>query len=229
MLNKKVIFVIGPPGSGKDTQVNLLAEKTGFYKFITGNEGLDYIEKHGDDPLTAKQKVNYDAGLLYDPEWLLKKVQAERSKEILEGDTKGIVFSGSPRTLYEAENLSRILSGLVGKENIVAIEVAISEDELRRRSKERLVCRNDENHTFSTRFLDIKEGDKCQNCDGVLGKKGLDSEKEVEVRIQQYNDRTKPGVDFLRENYKVISVDGEQSREKVHEDIMDELNKISFI
>ncbi|MFC1757131.1 adenylate kinase family protein [Patescibacteria group bacterium] len=224
MNDKKVIFLIGPPGAGKDTQLNLLAEKTGFYKFVTGDEGLKYIEEHLDDAETAQQKVNYDKGELYEPEWLLNKVQKGRTIELLESGEKGIIFSGSPRTLYEAERLPKILGEIVGAENVVTVVMEISEEELKRRAGERLVCSVDENHTFSKRFEEIEVGDKCPEGDGILQKKGLDGEKEVAVRIQQYNDRTMPGINYLKEHGSTVTINGEQSVEDVHKEIIKSLD-----
>ncbi|MCF7835759.1 MAG: nucleoside monophosphate kinase [Candidatus Marinimicrobia bacterium] len=225
---KKIIFLIGPPGAGKDTQINYLVEETGFYKFITGDEGLKYISAHMDDPETAKQKENYDSGLLYDPEWLTEKVQLGRTKEVLEGDEyKGLIFSGSPRTLYEAKELPKALSKIVGEENIITVVIEVSEEELRKRAQERLVCENDQNHTFSTRFTDLEIGDKCLKCGGVLGEKSLD--KELDTRIRQYVERTQPGIDYLKENGKVVSVDGNLLPEEVRGEIKKALKKENFI
>lgn len=226
-IGKKIIFLIGPPGAGKDTQINYLVKKTGFYKFITGDEGLKYIAGRMNDPLTAKQKENYDAGLLFDPEWLTKHVQLGRTEEILESGYGGIIFSGSPRTLYEAKKLPRTLGEIVGEENIITVVIEVSEDELRKRAQERLVCENNQNHTFSTRFTDFKIGDKCPDCGGVLGKKALD--KELDTRIQQYVSRTQPGIDFLKKNGKVVAVDGNLLPEKVKEEIANALKKENFI
>jgi len=224
MNNKKIIFVIGPPGAGKGTQARLLVEKTGFYHFITSREGKDYIALHLDDPETAKQKELYDKGILFDPAWLLG-VQKSRVKEILKQGVTGIVFDGSPRTLYEAENLTEFLSGLVGRENITVVVIEASVDEMKKRAGERLVCSKNENHVVSTR-LDpgIKIGDKCSKCDGVLQKRDLD--KEIEERVRQYQERTVPGIEFLRKNYKVFEINGEQSVEDVHKDIWSLLKPI---
>ncbi len=220
-MNKKIIFLIGPPASGKGTQAKLLIEKTGFYHFITSKEGKDYIATHQDDPETKKQEVLYKKGELFNPEWLIR-VQKERVEEILKNDIKGVLFDGSPRTLYEAENLPKLLSSFVGKENIITVVINVSEEELERRTVERLVCSENENHVVSTRLnSDVKIGDKCLQCGGVLQKRDLDM--VVEERIKEYNERTVPGINFLKENYKVAEVNGEQSVGDVHKDIMEAL------
>ena len=218
IMDRKVIFVIGAPGAGKGTQAKFLVEKTGFYHFVTSKEGKDYIKAHRDDLETLKQEELYKKGILFEPKWLVR-VQKERVGEILEGGVKGIVFDGSPRTVYEAENLPAFLSGLVGKENISAIDIVISEEELKKRAEERLVCDKNESHMVSTRLdPNIKIGDKCLQCDGALKKRDLDL--VVGERIKEYNERTAPAIDCLKKNYKVFTINGEQPVEKVHEDIM---------
>ncbi len=222
-MNKKIIFLIGGPGSGKDTQVKLLGEKTGFYTFTTSAESMAYINAHMDDPQTAEQKKRFDEGELFEPEWLIEKVQKSRTREILEGDWGGIIFAGSPRTLYEARELPKILAEIVSDENIITLVVEVSEEELEKRSKERLVCSNNEIHVYSTKLDDLKEGDSCPQCDGVLGPRGLDS--KTKERIAIYNETTLPGIEFMKENgRKVVYVNGEQDVEDVHKNIMEELS-----
>jgi len=224
---KKAIFFIGPPGSGKDTQTNLLEEKLGFYKFITGDEGLRYISEHMDDPFTAKQKENYDSGLLYDPEWLVERVQKGKAVELLKGGYRGVIFSGSPRTLYEAERLPEILGDIIGKENVITVVIEVDEEELRKRAKDRLVCDKDENHTFSIRLDGVKLGDVCPEGDGRLGRKSLD--EEIDTRLRQYEERTRPGIDYLKKNGKVVFIDGNPAPDKVGENIDEALKKEGFL
>jgi adenylate kinase len=218
-MNKtKAIFLIGPPGAGKGTQAKLLVEKTSFYHFITSKEGKDYIAAHRDDPETAEQEKLYKKGVLFDPRWLIK-VQKERIKDILRTGVKGIIFDGSPRTLFEAKNLSKFLSDLLGKENVIGVVVEVSVQEMQKRAGERLVCSKNESHVVSTRLNpDKKVGDKCLECGGVLRKRDLDA--EIEERVRQYRERTVPGIEYLKRNYKVFVINGEQSVEKVHEDIL---------
>ncbi|MBU1179214.1 nucleoside monophosphate kinase [Patescibacteria group bacterium] len=218
----KIIFVIGPPGAGKGTQAKLLVEKTGFYHFITSREGKNYISSHMDDPETARQKELYDKGILFEPEWLIG-VQKKRAEEILKENVSGIVFDGSPRTLYEAENLTKFLSDTVGKDNISAVVIEVSADEMKKRAGERLVCSKNENHVVSTRLdAEKKIGDPCKKCDGVLQKRDLDT--EIEERIKQYQERTEPGIEYLKKNYTVFTVNGERLVEDVQADILRVLN-----
>ncbi len=189
--NKKnflVLMVLGPPGSGKGTQVELLSEKFGFFHLISSEVGKEYIKTHN-DPETLRQKERYDKGLLFEPEWMFK-VAKEKTEEIFndKDGCRGIIFDGSPRALYEAEKLYKFLIERVGRENIKVIEIDASEKELRKRIKKR--------------------------------KRDIDKEEIFNVRIRVYKEETLPGLEFLKKNHGVIMVNGEQSVEKVHNDIM---------
>jgi len=138
---------------------------------------------------------------------------------LADNNIAGIVFDGSPRTLFEAENLPAFLSESVGKENIVGIVVDVSAEETKKRAGERLVCNKNENHVVSTRLnIGVKIGDKCPICDGVLQKRDLDA--EIDERVRQYQERTVPGIEYLKKNYKVFIINGAQPVEKIHADIM---------
>ncbi len=224
-MNKKVIFLIGPPGSGKGTQGKLLFSKTGFYRFITSKEGKEYIAQDPDDADNQRQTKLYNEGKLFEPEWLVYRVQKERAEAILKrNDTGGIIYEGSPRTLYESENLFKILSDLVGQKNIYVIVIEISDEEVRKRAAERFVCDKNEDHFITTRFSNLRVGDKCLQCDGVLIKRGLD-QNEVDERINQYKTRTLPGIEYLKNHHgKVFVVDGSKLPEEIHKDIMEALD-----
>ena len=219
-----VIMVLGPPGAGKGTQARMIAEKFGYYHFITSTVGKDYIKKHT-DLQTLRQKDRYDKGLLFDPEWLFK-VMKEKTKEIFSKtvSTGGIVYDGSPRTLYEAKHLYNFLSELVGIENIKVIDIDVSEEELMNRLRKRLICTKSGAHVF-VKSEEIKAGVKCpeDDCDGYLAERDLDKEDLFKVRISEFKKETMPGLEFLREHHGVINVDGEQATDMVYRDIMKRL------
>jgi len=184
-------MVLGPPGSGKGTQIELLSEKFGFFHLISSDVGKEYIKTHNDSE-TLRQKERYDKGLLFDPEWMFKVVK-EKTEELLKdcNGCKGIIFDGSPRTLYEAKNLYKFLTERVAKENIEIIEIDVSEEELRKRIKKR--------------------------------GRDLDKEEIFNIRIKVYREETLPGLEYLRKKHGVIKINGEQSVENVHKEIMQKL------
>lgn len=220
METKKAIFVLGPPGSGKGTQAKLLAERTGFFHFITSAVGREYIAGH-DDPETKKQTDNYKAGVLFDPTWLLKVVK-EKTEEIF-GKYDGIVYDGSPRTLFEAERLFQFLGEKIGEGNIRAIEIAVADEELKKRLVKRLICSRNSAHVF-IRSEKLKSGDACPEADGVLGERDLDDPELFKTRMAEYKNRTAPGLEFMKKHNLVITVNGEQPVENVFRDIVIFLN-----
>lgn len=210
------ILIIGIFASGKGTQAELLAKKYNLYHFVTSKEGKNYIDTH-DDPETKKQLELYKKGILYEPEWLWR-VQSERVREIFE-EGKGIIFDGSPRTLYEAERLPALLVDLYGKENVKAIELVVGVKESKARLEKRVVCSNNHSHAFIKREgRDV--GDPCPKGDGVLEKRDLDRPEVVAERIKEFEERTRPAIDFLKKNYGLIEINGEQSVEDVHKDVV---------
>ncbi|MDP3052154.1 MAG: nucleoside monophosphate kinase [bacterium] len=219
MMGKKAIMVLGPPGSGKGTQAKLVAEKLGFFHFITSQVGKDYIATHNDSE-TQKQMEKYKAGILFDPSWLMK-VLKEKTEEVLKNN-KGIVYDGSPRTLPEAEFLYKLLSGIIGTGNISVIEIDVGDEELKKRLAKRLICSKSSNHVF-IRSEKLNPGDSCPEGDGVLSERDLDKPELFDTRLAEYRNRTLPGLEFLKKTHLVITINGDQSIEEVQNDILEAL------
>lgn len=206
---------LGPPGSGKGTQAKIFAEKFGFFHFITSQMGKDYIATH-DDPETKKQMELYKKGILYDPIWLANVIK-EKTLEVFK-NYQGIVYDGSPRTLYEAKFLYKFLGELIGVENMLVVEIVVGEEELKKRLAKRLICDKNSDHVF-IRSEELNLGDKCPEGDGVLSERDLDKPELFDTRIAEYKNRTVPGLEFIKKNHSVITVNGDQSIENVQKDI----------
>lgn len=218
-----VLMVLGPPGSGKGTQIKMLAEKLNFYHSISSQLGKEYIKTHS-DPETLEQKKNYEKGLLFDSEWMFKIIK-EKTKEIFKPRQRrgqgrgGIIYDGSPRTFYEAKELYNFLTELVGRENIKVIEIDVDEKELWERIKKRLICSESDSHVF-IRSDKLQPGLPCPEGDGFLQERDLDKKEIFGVRMERYKKETMPALEFLKKNHKVITINGNQSLEAVHNDIL---------
>ncbi|MEW5907823.1 MAG: nucleoside monophosphate kinase [Patescibacteria group bacterium] len=221
--NFLAVIVIGPPGSGKGTQIKLLAEKFRFFHFISSRVGRDYIFSHNDPP-AMRQKERYEKGLLFDKEWMFERVK-EKTEEIFnhQNEFNGIIYDGSPRTLYEAEMLYDFLIDSLGKENLKIIEIDVRDEELKKRIEKRLICNQSGEHVF-IESDELKPCVKCPECHGVLQERDIDKKEIFDVRMKEYKNQTVPALNFLATKQKIIKINGEQSIENVHGDILKLLN-----
>lgn len=93
-------LVMGPVGSGKSTQAELLAEKLGVPLLNVGD--LLYFKSKENTPLGKSIKAKMEAGEIVDD-----KITHQIVEEHLQGKShrKGFVLDGYPRTLKQAEML----------------------------------------------------------------------------------------------------------------------------
>lgn len=216
-INKKVaIFLFGRPASGKGTQAKILADKIGFYHFTTSREGKEYIKTH-DDEQTKHQIELYKAGKLFEPEWT-SRVVLEKTGEIIK-TTKGIIYDGTPRTLYEAKAVFPEMVKLLGKENVYVLLIEISVDEFKKRAEKRLICNHDSRHVY-IRSDSFMLGTKCPEGDGVLEPRDLDNKEVLQMRTDEYDQKTVPAIKFIEGLHTIKIINGEQSIEDTHKDII---------
>ena len=222
---KLAIFLIGPPGSGKGTQADLLAQRFGLVHVQTsklGEEKINNQELVKNDPELAEVKRLYDKGELFPPPWTVKIV-LEKAQE-LAGQGKGIIFSGSPRTIYEAEQEMPYFENLYGKENIKVVNIKIDEEESVFRNSNRRVCKAS-GHPIPN-FDQFKNMLVCPQDGSEIITRGLDTPETIKTRNEVYHRRTEPILAFLKEKgYNMIDINGEQPIDKVFQDILQEISK----
>jgi adenylate kinase len=129
------ILLMGPPGAGKGTQGNILAQRLGLPKFATGDLLREAVSKG--TPLGLKAKAVMEAGHLVSDDIILGVVRDELAKPAA---ANGVVLDGVVRTLAQAEGVERILADQ-GRALDAVLFFDVSDDELlsrleRRRSTE---------------------------------------------------------------------------------------------
>lgn len=218
LIKKWTVILIGPPGSGKGTQADLLAEKFGLFHL----ESSQVIENkfknaNSNDKILAREKEIWKAGELTNPElvreWMLEEIKSLYNKGI------GIVLSGSPRTMFEAEGELPVFEELYGKDNIKPVHLNLSKEESIKRNSSRRICEANR-HTIPD-FPIFKDVKTCPKDGSPLLKRELDTPGTIAVRYEVYLRRTQPILSFLQERgYHLIEIEGEQEIDRVFEDIL---------
>lgn len=225
---KKVFIIYGPPGSGKGTQANLLAGKFGLIHFDTGK----YIEQVVHDPANKnnrtiqRERKNFDSGKLCTPSWVLK-ITRDKTKDLAKAGF-GLVFSGSPRTLFEAfgdgknEGLIGVLEKNYGKKNVMPFLLKVASKTSVKRNSSRLVCSVCGTPVLANNCL----GSSCPLCAASLRRRTLDVPEVIKVRLKEYRERTAPIVSGLKtRGYKITEINGEPPPYKVFAEILKKLGK----
>ncbi len=226
-MKKAVIILFGPPGAGKGTQAELLSEKLNLYYIETSKvieskvmnaKRNDFVTIKGKKYFFLKQKNFWKKGILCSPPFVVYLIK-EKIKGLFKLN-KNLILAGSPRTLYEGEEVIPLLKKLYGIEGIKVAFIKISAKETIFRNSHRRICELMRHPTLYN-----KETVKLTKCplDGskLIRRKGLDDPETIKIRLKEYEERTLPLIDyFKKEGVRVKEINGEQSVSDVFNDIL---------
>jgi len=231
-MSKQVIILFGQPGAGKGTQAEILSDKTGYYHFESSkvieacfkNESPEKVfEIEGQTYKVEDEKKRWEAGLLNSPPFVVN-LMVEKVKELAK-EGKSIIFSGSPRTVYEAEKEIPLLTGLYGLENIKFVMLEISPETTIFRNSHRRIC-----ELIRHSILFSSETETLTKCplDGsdLVKRKGLDDPETITKRLEVFKEQTFPVVEVIqKQGLKLNKVNGEQTVADVHRKILEAIQK----
>ena len=210
------IILLGPPGAGKGTQAAGIVEKYNIPHISTGDIFRKNI-KEGTD-LGKKAKEYMDQGLLVPDELTVGLVTDRLSQD----DCKnGFMLDGFPRNVAQAQQLGQYLNSVdLALDRVINIEV--DKDILVGRAVGRRICKSC-GATYHVEFNPPKVDGTCDVCGGELYQRADDNEETVSKRIQVYLDETKPLADYYSNEGIIANINGQQSIDKVFEDIVNSL------
>ena len=220
--NHKLIFVMGPPGAGKDTQADLLASQFEMTRVRTSKlleEKFNNAKPEDSNYLKLiEEKNKWHSGLLNSPNWVASIINEKITD--LASKNQGIIFSGSPRILEEFKDEQPVFEKLFKKEEIIAFYIKLSEEESIKRNSKRLICEKSE-HPIDPEL--VKQNVQLCPQDGskIVSRGDLDNPETIKVRLEEFLDRTMPVIDYLKQiGIRVVEINGDQPIDKVHLDIV---------
>jgi adenylate kinase len=172
------VVLLGPPGAGKGTQAQIIAERLGVPAISTGDIFRANVSRQTE--LGRKAKAYMDAGDLVPDEITVAMVR----DRLAEPDArKGFLLDGFPRTIAQAEQLRSCLADL-GHRLRGVLELVVDEDELVRRLSGR-------------RML----------VDGQMVQREDDKPETVRHRLEVYREQTAPLSDFYQSEGLLSRID----------------------
>jgi|SRR3989344_1526057 len=190
------VILLGRPGSGKDTQAELLAKKFGLVHLISSKIIKNSLK--GDKKEIILEGKKYDAererkilrdGRLTTFTFVSALLKNEISKAAKR--KRGIIMSASPRSKTELKEEWPLLKKFYNG-SIFFIHIKISPKEV--------YVRNLNRHR-----QDLPE---------------LDTRKIINRRLKMFNHYTLPVIKLLKKNKRITEINGEQSIMKIHKDIL---------
>ena len=206
------LLIMGRPGAGKGTQAVNIKEYYNIPHISTGDMFRAAIKNQTKLGLEAKSYM--DQGALVPDEVTIGIVE----ERLLEDDCKkGFLLDGFPRTIAQAEALDAFLAKNGVKLDAV-LDVNVPAEILVRRMVGRRVCKTC-GATFHVEFNPPKVDGICDNCGKPLIQRADDTEATAVNRLAVYDQNTAPLLDYYAKKNLLKTVNGDQSLDKVFEDI----------
>lgn len=207
---------MGPPGSGKGTQVKFLSQKTGLPYICLGDLLREMI--HNNDEEGALIESHMLNGGLVPPEVVNKIIHKYLS---IDKYNNGCIFDGYPRSVEQANFLKQI-----SPHKIRVIYFEIPDDLVISRILARFSC-NDCGKIYNSLFVNTKVDGVCDICGSHDFTKRKDDNIDIIVsRLQTYKIETKQLLDFYLKTGDVNMIDASMTPSKIEIEILSMLKMI---
>ena len=190
MLN---VVIFGAPGSGKGTQSERIIKEYGLHHISTGEVLRDHIARGTELGKIADGYIS--RGQLI-PDDLMVSVLASVLDDNPEKTSKGVIFDGFPRTIPQAESLTKMLAER-GSEVHAVIGLEVPEEELIRRM--------------------LQRGKETGRAD--------DNIDTITKRLKVYHEQTAPLREYYKQEGNYLPVEGSGDVDRIFFDIKTRINE----
>jgi adenylate kinase len=210
---------MGPPGAGKGSQASRIIEKYDMPSISTGQMFRDAYNAGEPIGIEAMKYIK-DGNLVSDD--ITNEIVRIRLHQ--EDALSSFLLDGYPRTVAQAIALDKLLDEMDTKLDAV-INILSSHDVLFERMEQRRVCKKC-GATYHLRFKRPQEEGVCDKCGGELHQRQDDTHESVKRRLEIYETKTKPLLDYYSKKGILYNVNGMQQFDKVYNDIILVLDEI---
>ena len=213
--------LLGPPGSGKSTQAELLRKNLGLVHIDIGSELRAAAEEDTplgreiNDTIHLKHSLTSDAIMKAVFENAIKRVPA----------SQGILLDGAPRRASQIDEVEAVLRSF-GRSIDKAIFINLSEEQSIERISKRYLCFG----CHRPYILDkdtFSQETPCSVCGGKIGQRKDDTVEGVRKRHHIFHSETLPVIEYFANHHLLLRVDGNQVPEKIFQDTISQLGALS--
>ncbi len=212
------VVLLGPPGSGKGTQGQILADYLKICHLSTGDL-FRAILGNPDHPLYPQVQVVKEGKLVSD----------EVVNQVVEHGLKapayaaGVLFDGYPRTDAQAAALDDMLKVMQSKVDLV-VDFDVTREVLLYRILGRRIC-----PTCKKVYHERQGFVQCTDCAVDLITRDDDNEETIMERFKEYKEKTAPLQAYYRssgaEYIGLTITDASKSPQDIQDEILDQLKK----
>ena len=204
------IVLLGAPGAGKGTVAKLLTAHDGSVQISTGDILRGAVKAGSELGKTAKGFM--ERGELV-PDSLIMEIMEVRLRE--PDCQKGFILDGFPRTIPQAEALTKLLEKIGIKLDLVA-NLDVSKEVVMDRLTTRRTCANSDcQEIYNVKSKPSKVEGKCDKCGSPIVQRADETEEAIAKRLTTYNEMTSPLIDFYRKTGLLKDVSTLKSEEAV--------------
>ena len=203
------IVLFGPPGAGKGTQAARITQTTGLPQVSTGDMLRAAVKNGTTTGIEAKKYM--DAGKLV-PDSIIIDLIKDRVQD--PDAVKGLMFDGFPRTIPQAEALSKITEVT----HVIAINVP--DEKIVERICGRYSCASC-GIVYHDTFNPTKQDGVCDECGSTdMKRRADDNEDTVLQRLSAYHEQTSPLADWYDGLGILRNVNGDKAIDEITKDIL---------
>lgn len=206
------MIIMGPPGAGKGTQSEKIVAHYNVPHISTGDMFRAAIANETELGLLAKSYI--EKGALVPDEVTIGLVKERLSQSDC---ANGYLLDGFPRTIAQAEALKELTKEIAREVNIV-INLSCDSSVLISRISGRRTCPKCGNSYHIVTKKPTIEG-ICDGCGSSLIQRADDTEEALKVRLNAYENQTKPLIEFYQKEGLLKEVNGLQGIEEVFNDV----------